>query len=489
MEILRIILSSLAFVLRGRRAFLGDFNEFMSAFYVSIMLFLGRAWDAITDPLVGYAVSKSGQTRFGKLIPWIVCSAPMGILSYVMLWYTPRDTMSPVFSFCWYLSWCCLFDAFMSCYHVPYTSLNMFLGGDQRDRDSATGYRMGMEMFGTLAGLVIQGQIVGRYHAKRAETCSMLNGSHTLAGNLSYNFTSPLTDTLQNTRRAYLVAALALGALYFLCCLTLFLGVKEKLAPLSRLERSTVPYLTSLKLLMRHTPYVRLVFGFLFASLAFQGYIPCLIILYFVKDSFPIFAVTGILCGFSLSCLFLLPWSMLPDAVDDFKLKNPSYMDLEPMFYACFVFFNKFGGGVSSGASTLALHFAGYQSGVCMQDPGVVATLQVIFVPVPIILLLIGLVLFYLYPINEEVRQKIKAEIKAAKKQQKLVGAELIWFGELRMPSQQVNWKCSCANSSCVALSNTGYACKAILLSSAPSTLICSHWNLEPLPLAELPPA
>uniref|UniRef100_A0A4W4EPE0 Major facilitator superfamily (MFS) profile domain-containing protein n=1 Tax=Electrophorus electricus TaxID=8005 RepID=A0A4W4EPE0_ELEEL len=442
----------------------------MSAFYVSIMLFLGRAWDAITDPLVGYAVSKSGQTRFGKLIPWIVCSAPMGILSYVMLWYTPRDTMSPVFSFCWYLSWCCLFDAFMSCYHVPYTSLNMFLGGDQRDRDSATGYRMGMEMFGTLAGLVIQGQIVGRYHAKRAETCSMLNGSHTLAGNLSYNFTSPLTDTLQNTRRAYLVAASALGALYFLCCLTLFLGVKEKLAPLSRLERSTVPYLTSLKLLMRHTPYVRLVFGFLFASLAFQvtqgvfaiyctyvagmgayfqhlmlislsiatasvplwqmlllklgkkttvfiglsGYIPCLIILYFVKDSFPIFAVIGILCGFSLSCLFLLPWSMLPDAVDDFKLKNPSYMDLEPMFYACFVFFNKFGGGVSSGASTLALHFAGYQSGVCMQDPGVVATLQVIFVPVPIILLLIGLVLFYLYPINEEVRQKIKAEIKAA---------------------------------------------------------------------------
>ncbi|XP_076840810.1 sodium-dependent lysophosphatidylcholine symporter 1-like isoform X2 [Brachyhypopomus gauderio] len=438
----------------------------MSAFYVSIILFLGRAWDAVTDPLVGYAVSRTGRTRFGKLIPWMVYTAPMGILSYVMLWYTPQDTMSTASSFCWYLTWCCLFDAFMSCYHVPYTSLNMFLGGDQRDRDSATGYRMGMEMFATLAGAMIQGQTVGIYHAKRTKDCSMLNASQTLAANL----TSPLTDTLQNTRRAYLIAALALGAFYFLCCLTLFIGVKEQLAPLSRLDRSTVPYRTSMKMVMTHTSYVRLVFAFLFTSLAFQmtqgvfalfctyaggmgayfqhlmlillsvatlsvpawqilliklgkkttvfiglsSYIPGLTILYFVKDSFPVFATAAVLNGSSLACLYLLPWSMLPDAVDDFKVKNPSYMDLEPMFYACFVFFNKFGGGVSSGVSTLALHFAGYQSGQCRQNPRVVTTLRVIFVPVPISLLLIGLVLFIFYPINEERRQKIKAKLKAA---------------------------------------------------------------------------
>lgn len=42
----------------------------MMPFYVSVILFLCRAWDAITDPLVGYMVSKSGRTRLGKLIPW-----------------------------------------------------------------------------------------------------------------------------------------------------------------------------------------------------------------------------------------------------------------------------------------------------------------------------------------------------------------------------------------------------------------------------------
>ncbi len=41
-------------------------------------------------------------------------------------------------------------------------------------------------------------------------------------------------------------------------------------APLSKLDRINVSYLTGMKMVAGHTPYVRLVFGFLFASLAFQ---------------------------------------------------------------------------------------------------------------------------------------------------------------------------------------------------------------------------
>ncbi|XP_072553402.1 sodium-dependent lysophosphatidylcholine symporter 1-like [Salminus brasiliensis] len=446
----------------------------MKPFYVSIILFLGRAWDGVTDPMVGYAVSKSGRTRIGKLIPWIVFSMPLGVISYVMVWYNPQDSMSAASSFCWYFLWTCLFDTFLSCYHVPYSSLNMFLGGNEKDRDSATGYRMGMEMFATLLGAAIQGQIVGVYHAKKANACSQLNDSEALTGNysaaLDHNFTSPLSDTLQNTRRAYLISALVIGALYFLCCVVLFLGVKEQLAPLSKLDRIQVSYLTGMKMILKHTPYLWLVFGFFFSSVAFQLsqgnlalfcthaagmgayfqhlvlillfaatlsillwqmvlvrlgkkttifiglsiYIPALIIIATVKGSFPVFALSGILAGTSLATLFLLPWSMLPDVVDDFKVKNPSFTDLEPMFYSCYVFCNKFGGGLANGFSTLALHFAGYQPGACRHDPRVITTLRVLIAPAPIALLLIGLVLFFFYPINEQRRQQIQTELKKA---------------------------------------------------------------------------
>lgn len=54
---------------------------------------------------------------------------------------------------------------------------------------------MGMEVFATLAGATIQGQIVGVYHAKSAQVCSQLNYSKASLRNVS----SPLTDTLQNT--------------------------------------------------------------------------------------------------------------------------------------------------------------------------------------------------------------------------------------------------------------------------------------------------
>lgn len=57
---------------------------------------------------------------------------------------------------------------------------------------------MGMEVFATLAGAAIQGQIVGVYHAKRAHDCNMLNQSEVL-GLSGYNSTSALTDTLHNT--------------------------------------------------------------------------------------------------------------------------------------------------------------------------------------------------------------------------------------------------------------------------------------------------
>ncbi|XP_029580185.1 sodium-dependent lysophosphatidylcholine symporter 1-like [Salmo trutta] len=66
----------------------------MGAFYASLILFLGRAWDAITDPLVGYMVTKSGRTRIGKLIPWIVFSMPLGVLAYIMMWFTPQVHVS-----------------------------------------------------------------------------------------------------------------------------------------------------------------------------------------------------------------------------------------------------------------------------------------------------------------------------------------------------------------------------------------------------------
>nr|XP_021138047.1 sodium-dependent lysophosphatidylcholine symporter 1-A isoform X6 [Columba livia] len=206
--------------------------------HASLILFLGRAWDAVTDPAIGFLVSKSPRRKYGKLVPWIAGSMPFGVLCYCLMWSTLSDATPASLKFLWYLFMYSFFQTCMTvrntvpealsdtssctCHHVPYSSLTMFLGGTQRDRDSATAYRMGMEVFSTLLGSGIQGQIVGSYHARMMNGCSVSNKT------LHNTSTHSLTDSLENMRRAYILASLVLGSIYCLSCLILIFGVREQ---------------------------------------------------------------------------------------------------------------------------------------------------------------------------------------------------------------------------------------------------------------------
>uniref|UniRef100_A0A3Q2D850 Major facilitator superfamily domain containing 2a-like 2 n=1 Tax=Cyprinodon variegatus TaxID=28743 RepID=A0A3Q2D850_CYPVA len=112
-----------------------------------------------------------------------------------------------------------------------------------------------------------------------------------------------------------------------------------------------------------------------------------------VPSNLPVFLSMCILLGFSVATLFLLPWSMLPDVIDDFALKHPLFKDLGPLFFSGYAFCNKLAGGLSVGLSTMILQRV---------FPLLLRfTLIVLFSPVPITLLLIGMGIFHTYPVNE----------------------------------------------------------------------------------------
>ncbi|XP_015247826.1 PREDICTED: sodium-dependent lysophosphatidylcholine symporter 1-B-like [Cyprinodon variegatus] len=431
----------------------------MKASSVSMILFLSRAWDAVTDPLVGYLVSRSPWTPIGKLTPWLVISTPFAILFYVLLWFIPADSMSEAASVLWFLTAACLFETLMSCYNVPYLSLNMFLGGHQRDRDSATAYRMSVEMMAMLLVSVIQGQVVSAYNIEKQEACEHLDQVH----QTPHSSSAPQMASLQETRKAFLTSAGVTGGLFLLSSLVLFFGVTEQRGEsvghdtLCPNDRTRPSYLSSVKMLICHIPYQRLVLGFVFSVLAFQMslgnfalfcshaaglgayfqllllvllisalvavpfwqfvllkigkkrtvfigfalFIPAMITVACVPSNLPVFLSMCILLGFSVATLFLLPWSMLPDVIDDFALKHPLFKDLGPLFFSGYAFCNKLAGGLSVGLSTMILQIVGYKAGVCNHGDEVATALIVLFSPVPITLLLIGMGIFHTYPVNE----------------------------------------------------------------------------------------
>lgn len=42
----------------------------INAVQASMVLFIGKAWGAVTDPVVGFFITKSRWTKIGRLMPW-----------------------------------------------------------------------------------------------------------------------------------------------------------------------------------------------------------------------------------------------------------------------------------------------------------------------------------------------------------------------------------------------------------------------------------
>ncbi|KAM6968504.1 sodium-dependent lysophosphatidylcholine symporter 1-B-like [Tautogolabrus adspersus] len=417
--------------------------------HASIILFVGRAWDAITDPTVGFLVSRSRWTGIGRMMPWILFSTPFAVLTYFLIWYVPPFEQGKVV---WYLVFYCLFQSMQTCFHVPYSALTMFISKDQKERDSATAYRMMVEVLGTVLGTAIQGQIVGG-----SSNCP--NESDT-SGSSNFTDIHSSKATLDQTKQSYLIASGVICIIYVLCAAVMFFGVKEQ-KETSRKKTEPLSFSQGLWMVMSYGPYIKLVIGFLFTSLAFMllegnfalfityalGHrkdyqnillvimlsgaltipwwqwfltrfgkkmasywgitwaIPFMILIVSIKSNLIISYLVSVAAGVSVAAAFLLPWSMLPDVVDDFKVKNPDIHGHEALFYSFYVFFIKFASGVSLGVSTLSLKFAGYVTGSCTQPEAVSLTLKVLVSPVPVVLIILGLLILKTYPIDEERRQ------------------------------------------------------------------------------------
>ncbi|KAM3858332.1 sodium-dependent lysophosphatidylcholine symporter 1-B [Diretmus argenteus] len=430
----------------------------LDPFYASIILFVGRAWDAVTDPTVGFLVSRSPWTRFGRMLPWIVFSTPLAVLTYFLIWYVPPFENGKVI---WYLVFYCLFQTLQTCFHVPYSALTMFISSEQKERDSATAYRMTVEVLGTLIGTAIQGQIVGMANAPclPADFTEELGNATTSPLTVGLNSTQPIIS-LEHTKVAYMIASGVICGIYILCAIVLFFGVREQKDSLQP-RSEPMSFFQGIRMVMGHGPYAKLVMGFLFTSMAFlllegnfalfcsytlgfrndfqnillvimlsatlaipfwqwfltrfgkkmavyvgtSSVVPFMILVVCIKSNLIVTYVVSFAAGVGVAAAFLLPWSMLPDVVDDFKVQNPDSTGHEAIFYSFYVFFTKFASGVSLGISTLSLDFAGYVTRGCTQPATVDLTLKVLVSAAPIALIIVGLIIFRSYPIDEERRQ------------------------------------------------------------------------------------
>ncbi len=118
---------------------------------IGAIVFLARAWDAVSDPMAGY-LSDRTNSRLGRRRSWLVASAiPVG-LTYVMLW-TPPESLGTTGVIVWIAAAMLLWETTSTAFYVPYLSLGLELTTDYHDRTRLFGWRQALVAAGFGASL------------------------------------------------------------------------------------------------------------------------------------------------------------------------------------------------------------------------------------------------------------------------------------------------------------------------------------------------
>ncbi|MDJ0657860.1 MAG: MFS transporter [Crocosphaera sp.] len=131
--------------------------------------------------------------------------------------------------------------------------------------------------------------------------------------------------------------------------------------------------------------------------------------------------ILAIMAGFGVSVAYLIPWSMVPDVIELDELETGQRR--EGVFYAFMVLLQKFGLALGLFLVGLVLEAAGFVEQIPgqpipTQPETALFAIRIAVAPLPAIILIVGLILAYFYPITREFHQEIRLKLKEKNQQQ-----------------------------------------------------------------------
>jgi len=133
---------------------------------LGIAIALARAFDALTDPLVGW-LSDRTRTRIGRRRPWLLAGGPLCGVAFWLLFSPPAD-LGPEGGAVWFFACYLLYFLFHTFYVIPHQALGAEISLDYHDRTSLFGIREGFVIVGTLFAAVLPGILTERIGERAA---------------------------------------------------------------------------------------------------------------------------------------------------------------------------------------------------------------------------------------------------------------------------------------------------------------------------------
>ena len=392
----------------------------ISAGLTGIIIMIGKIWDAVTDPLVGF-LSDRTRSRWGRRRPYLLFgSVPLFIAMVVM--FTNPNISHRVWEFIWGVGVFCLLSTVYTVVNIPYSSLTPELTKDFHEKTSLNGYRFGFAVLGTLLGAGAALPIVNAFPTKSAGFTAM---------------------------------GAIFGVAMMVTALITFFSVRE---PERRTQEIQTGFLESYRHVITNKPFRKILFTYamhivgvtvvsgilvyfykyiignegqttialLFLLVSAMIFIPVSVVvskrigkkltygigMAIVAVVAVVTAFTGdllgstytfvlmVIGGVGLSTTYAIPWSIMPDTIEWEYARSGKRN--EGAYYGLWTFVSKIGQALAIAVTGFILDLSRYVPEVA-QEPSAVLGIRIIFGPVTAAAFVVAILILSRYPIDEKV--------------------------------------------------------------------------------------
>lgn len=394
-------------------------------------VFIGRSWDYVNDPLIGY-ISDKTRSKYGRRRPFLLFGAlPFGA-AFALLWWKPPFASQIALAVYYAIAYL-LYDTAATFAYMPYFALTPELTSDYDERTSLTSYRMFFSIAAGLLAFTVPLQIIGTF---RPENSGRVFGMGLLFAALSaapllvvFFTTKERTEFMEQEKPAFKESLKSVfknkpflfGLGLYLCTwvamdimqVTLLYFLKYNLLreAQSDIILGTI-FITAVISLPAWT-FLSKRFGkrnAFIGGVVFWGIVQLVIVSLSPSTPFPILMTLCAFAGVGVGAAHVLPWAILPDAIewDEYKTGKRH----EGMFYSMVTLVKKITSSVAIPLALLLLGATDYVPNAAEQSRGALAVIRVLAGPIPAVLLIGGVVFAALYPLSRSQFKEIAKELE-----------------------------------------------------------------------------
>lgn len=401
----------------------------------AMALFIGKSWDYINDPLIGH-LSDRTRSRWGRRRPFLLFGAlPYGLAFAFLWWNPPLETQTALLVY--YTFMFVLYDAAGTFVGMPYFALTPELTEDYDERTDLTSYRMFFSILGGLISFVVPMMIINQMSPENAANVFRMGLIFGTAAALPLFLVffgtreKPYFKTLERPGLIpSLKAALKNRPFVFSAVIYLFTWTSMHI-----IEANLLYYIKyvvkreNMSEVIMATIFVTAIFSLplwdwiskkfnkrmaYIYGIAFWAIVQILLIT--VTAATPLFYLLSlcVLAGLGVGAAHVLPWAMIPDAIEVDELKTGERH--EGMFYSLVTLFGKATNSIAVPLTLAVLDLSGYIPNAAEQPKSTLTGIRLVVGPIPAVLLVGGIIFALLYPLTRQEHHDVVNELKARRK-------------------------------------------------------------------------